>query len=95
MAEQPVAVRNNNNDKAIDLGFKVLSILIIPALLWVNSISVQNALTSQTVQSHEEGIKKLKEQVVQVQLNEQSLKNIKEELKMTREVLAEIRTLIP
>ena len=83
-----------DHSKSIDLGFKILSVLIIPSLLWVNSISVKNALLQQRVADHQKTIEKLEEQVVNVRLNKQALEATAKEVKSTRETLSEIRNLL-
>lgn len=83
-----------DHSKSIDLGFKILSALIIPSLMWVNSISVKNALLQQRVADHEKTIEKLEEQIINVRLNKQALEATAKEVKSTRETLAEIRNIL-
>lgn len=82
------------NNRVLEIAFKILSVLILPILVWVNSISVDIALINKTMSDHSEELNECKGHIVKVQLNTQSLRDIKEDLVRTQEMLEEIRRIL-
>jgi hypothetical protein len=82
------------SNKMLEIAFKILSVLIIPILLWVNSISVDIALINKTMSDHTEGLNECKGQIVKVQLNTQALEEIKNDLARTQSMLEDIRRIL-
>lgn len=85
---------SEQTNKMLEIVFKILSILIIPILLWVNSISVDMALMNKTIADHNEGLNQCKDQIVKVQLNTQALENIRNDLARTQTMLEDIRRIL-
>jgi len=85
---------SENNKNIIDLGFKILSVLIIPILLWVNSISVQLALIEREQTENTQGLKECKASMTKVELNAQALEQIRKDLERTRLMLEDIRRML-
>lgn len=78
----------------IDWGFKILSVAIIPLLVWVNSVSVETALLKEKVSSHDRHLDRVKERMVEVRLNAQALQQIKADLQETSRMLEEIKSIL-
>jgi len=83
-----------STERLFEVGFQILSVLIVPVLLWVNSLSVRLALNDQTVSDHSEEIREFKKKAVQVELNTQALANIKEDIRSVRVTMEEIRKIL-
>lgn len=84
-----------STEKKMELVFKVLTVLIIPILLWVNSLSVTIAVMEEKIKTQSEEIKGMKEEVGNVKLNSKSLEDIKEDLKETNKNLTSLLKSIP
>lgn len=85
---------SENNKNLIDLGFKILSVLIIPILLWVNSISVQIALIEREQGQNTDDLKECKSSMTKVELNAQALDQIRKEVERTRLMIEDIRRML-
>ena len=81
-------------NRMLEVAFKILSILILPILIWVNSISVDIALINKTMSDHTEGLNECKGQIVKGQLNTQALEEIKSDLARTQAMLEDIRRIL-
>ena len=81
-------------NRMLEVAFKILSILILPILIWVNSISVDIALINKTMSDHTEGLNECKGQLVKVHLNTQALEEIKSDLARTQAMLEDIRRIL-
>ena len=84
-----------STEKKMELVFKVLTVLIIPILLWVNSLSVTIAVMEEKIKSQSEEIKGMKGKVEDVKLNSKSLEDIKDDLKETNKNLTSLLKSIP
>ena len=89
---------SENLSGKIDLGeliFKVLSASIVPALIWVNSISVDTALLKQRVDAADSRLKQLetdqKTTLDTVRENQANLKELKGIMGIVQDLLKEIR----
>lgn len=85
---------SEQQEKMFELIFKILSALIIPILLWVNNMSVSQALMKDHIENNKEQLKECKREVIKVQLNSQSLEQVKKDIDHTTKNLEEIRKLI-
>ena len=59
--------------KAIDIGFKVLAVLVVPLLLWGVRLEVNNAIADERISEIQEDLDKLSETTRAVQANSISL----------------------
>jgi len=85
---------SDQSKNMIDFGFKILSALIIPMLLWVNSISVQMALVERSQTENTAGLKECKASMTKVELNAQALEQIRDDLERTRLMIEDIRRML-
>lgn len=86
--------KNEDNGKYMEIGFQILSVLIIPILLWVNSLNVRLALLEREIQQHEKKIEDLEEETKQIPLNKQALSDMKEDVQEARKALASIHQML-
>ena len=91
------SIENNglNTEKKMELVFKVLTVLIIPVLLWVNSLSVTIAVMEEKIKTQTSDIKEMKAKVENVNYNSKSLEDIKKDLKETNKNINDLIKLIP
>ena len=59
--------------KAIEIGFKVLSVLVIPLLLWGVRLEVNNAIQDERISEMQEDLDKLSDMTNAVQANSLAL----------------------
>jgi Tfp pilus assembly protein PilO len=84
-----------STEKKMELVFKVLTVLIIPVLLWVNSLSVTIAVMEEKIKTQTSDIKEMKAKVENVNYNSKSLEDIKKDLKETNKNINDLIKLIP
>jgi chromosome segregation ATPase len=89
------------NDKLIELGFKVLSTLIVPLAVYLFNLNTEVKLMGQTIESHQEkirehqtNIEKLKSEVSELKrtldLSAQEIKHIKEQTTLQSTMVREV-----
>ena len=85
----------SENNKLVDVLFKVLSAGLLPAAMWINALSVDVAVLKAHVASNTERIvaleTDLKESNRKIQANEVGLGELTKMLEFVRELLTEIR----
>lgn len=78
-----------------EIVFKVLSAGLLPALIWVNSLSVDIAILKKQVESHETSISTLKEEQKSihdgVKENQASLRELNVSIIFMKDILTDIR----
>ena len=83
------------NDKLMDFIFKVLAAGTIPALLWVNSLSVRNAVLEKSVETLDERVSELETEQKRINKviteNQASLREVHVTVKFIKDLLVEIR----
>ena len=81
--------------QVIDAGAKILSMGVIPALLWVNSVSVDMALVGAKLEASKGRIERLESSLskltTEVSNNSGELREIKATLTLIHELVREIR----
>jgi len=82
---------------ALEWGFKVLSVIIIPILIYVLNISTQQKLMGQTIDMQQEKIVKIENTIEkiegdlnQVQLNSQELRQMRQDLNEQNAMMREV-----
>jgi len=84
------------NDKLVDFVFKVLAAGTVPALIWVNSLSVQNAVLVKTVENLDQRVSELEAEQKRVNKviteNQASLREVHVTVKFIKDLLVEIRS---
>ena len=58
---------NSNLSTAIEWSAKILSVLVIPTLFWINSLEIERALLSQTIVEIQEKVSKNTEDLSKIQ----------------------------
>jgi|13_taG_2_1085334.scaffolds.fasta_scaffold20591_4 hypothetical protein len=83
------------NDKLVDFIFKVLAAGTVPALIWVNSLSIQNAVLETTVSNLDQRVSDLEVEQKRVSSviteNQASLREVHVTVKFIKDLLVEIR----
>ncbi len=84
------------NDKVVDFVFKILAAGTVPALLWVNSLSVQNAILETTVSNLSKQVSDVEVEQKRVSAviteNQASLREVHVTVKFIKDLLVEIRS---
>ncbi len=84
------------NDKVVDFVFKILAAGTVPALLWVNSLSVQNAVLETTVSNLSKQVSDVEVEQKRVSAviteNQASLREVHVTVKFIKDLLVEIRS---
>jgi len=84
------------NDKVVDFIFKILAAGTVPALLWVNSLSVQNAVLETTVSNLSKQVSDVEVEQKRVSAviteNQASLREVHVTVKFIKDLLVEIRS---
>tara|TARA_Y100001970_G_C14231377_1_gene858859 strand:+ start:2789 stop:3115 length:327 start_codon:yes stop_codon:yes gene_type:complete len=82
---------------ALEWGFKILSVIIIPILVYVLNMSTQQKLMEQTIEMQQEKIVKIEETIEkiegdlnQVQLNSQELRQMRQDLNEQNAMMREV-----
>ena len=82
---------------AIEWGFKILSVFLIPTLIYINNMSTNIKLMEQralsqvkTIEKLEGKIEKIEEDLNQVQLNSQELRQMRTDLNQHTAMMREI-----
>ena len=82
---------------ALEWGFKILSVIIIPILVYVLNMSTQQKLMEQTIEMQQEkivkienAIEKIEGDLNQVQLNSQELRQMRQDLNEQNAMMREV-----
>lgn len=68
--------------------------MVIPALIWVNSLSVQLAVIEEKANGYDEAEEEVRKLKIQVEVLNTTLKGVKEDLERSTKNLDEIRSLL-
>ncbi len=86
----------SDNKKLLDLLFKVLAAGVVPILLWLNSLSVTNALADSRIKSLESRVLVLEDEQKRIHEalkdNQGSLREVRVTVEFIRGLLMEIRS---
>ena len=81
----------------LEWGFKILSIIIIPVLMYILSMSTQQKLMEQTIVMQQERVNKIERKIEkiegdlnQVQLNSQELRQMRSDLNKQNAMMSEV-----
>lgn len=86
----------NDNKKLIDLFFRVLATGVIPILIWLNSLSITNALAENKLNTLENRVLKIEDEQKKIhdalKDNQGSLREVRVTVEFIKGLLMEIRS---
>jgi len=83
-----------SKEKVFEWGFKIVGVLIIPILLWVNNLTVQLAISEEKSKGYQQAAEEVPLLKSEVALLKQSLSSVKQDLDKAGKHLEEIQSLL-